>query len=382
MIYLDYAAATPVDKSVVNAMLPYWTDNFYNPSATYLAGRKVRADLESARAKVAEIIGAKPREIVFTAGGTEANNLAVQGVLNHPALDKTNCFVAVSGVEHDSVLRTAQNFNCFVALTDKEGRVDLADLRSKITDQTVLVSVMHANNEVGTTQPIRQISTIIADIKAQRSKRGLKIPLYFHTDACQAANYLDLHISRLGVDMMTLNGGKIYGPKQSGVLFVASHVQLEPIIYGGGQERSLRSGTENVAQAVGFAKALEKSQMLRLDEAKRLELLQRESMKFIQVNIPTVVINGSLRHRLPNNLHLSFPGQDNETLMMQLENAGFEVAVGSACSASKEEPSHVLTAMGISEDYAQSSLRITFGRQTTEKEVADLMEMLKKITTL
>lgn len=382
MIYLDYAAATPVDKSVVNAMLPYWTDNFYNPSATYLAGRKVRADLESARAKVAEIIGAKPREIVFTAGGTEANNLAVQGVLNHPALDKTNCFVAVSGVEHDSVLRTAQNFNCFVALTDKEGRVDLADLRSKITDQTVLVSVMYANNEVGTIQPIRQISTIIADIKAQRSKRGLKIPLYFHTDACQAANYLDLHISRLGVDMMTLNGGKIYGPKQSGVLFVASHVQLEPIIYGGGQERSLRSGTENVAQAVGFAKALEKSQMLRLDEAKRLELLQRESMKFIQVNMPTVVINGSLRHRLPNNLHLSFPGQDNETLMMQLENAGFEVAVGSACSASKEEPSHVLTAMGISEDYAQSSLRITFGRQTTEKEVADLMEMLKKITTL
>lgn len=382
MIYLDYAAATPVDKSVVNAMLPYWTDNFYNPSATYLAGRKVRADLESARAKVAEIIGAKPREIVFTAGGTEANNLAVQGVLNHPALDKTNCLVAVSGVEHDSVLRTAQNFNCFVALTDKEGRVDLADLRSKITDQTVLVSVMYANNEVGTIQPIRQISTIIADIKAQRSKRGLKIPLYFHTDACQAANYLDLHISRLGVDMMTLNGGKIYGPKQSGVLFVASHVQLEPIIYGGGQERSLRSGTENVAQAVGFAKALEKSQMLRLDEAKRLELLQRESMKFIQVNMPTVVINGSLRHRLPNNLHLSFPGQDNETLMMQLENAGFEVAVGSACSASKEEPSHVLTAMGISEDYAQSSLRITFGRQTTEKEVADLMEMLKKITTL
>lgn len=387
MVYLDYAAATPVDDDVLSAMRSYYTEQFYNPSATYLAGREVRARLEESRAKVAEIIGAKPREIIFTAGGTEANNLAVQGVMrSHTGECRetetpcpgcfANCFVAVSGIEHDSILKSAQIFNCFVSLTTEQGRIDLEDLKEKITDQTMLVSVMYANNEVGTIQPIRQIATMIKHLKAERSKKGIKTPLYLHTDACQAPNYLDLHVSRLGVDMMTLNGGKIYGPKQSGVLYVANHVHLSPLILGGGQERGLRSGTENVAQAVGFAEALEKAQKLRSGEATRLEAIQRNFLSELKATLPGVVVNGAEKSRLPNNIHLTFPGRDNEMLMLQLEQAGLQVAVGSACSASSEEPSHVLKAIGLTDEEAQSSLRITMGRQTTENDMKYLLKTL------
>lgn len=390
MVYLDYAAATPVDSDVLDTMRPFYAERFYNPSATYLASQEASADLERARSRVAEVLGAKPREIIFTAGGTEANNLAIQGVMrgHREGCRKSgnpcpgcfsNCSVAVSAIEHDSVLKTAQRFNCSVALVTEQGRVDLDDLRQKISDQTILASVMYANNEVGTLQAIRQIATLITEVKAERSKKGNDLPLYLHTDACQAANYLDLHVSRLGVDMMTLNGGKIYGPKQSGVLYVANHVRLEPLIYGGGQERGLRSGTENVAQAVGFAAALTKAQKLRATEFVRLQELQDEAYEYLERELPEVAINGSQKHRLPNNLHVTFPGQDNERLMMQLERAGFLVAVGSACSASNEEPSHVLKAMGLSDADAQSSLRITMGRQTTQENMQSLLKSLSQL---
>jgi len=377
MIYLDHAAATPMDEDVLAAMQPFFAEQFYNPSATYLPARAVRAALDDARSKVAYWLGVRPSEIIFTAGGTEANNLVIQGVLRK----NPNCSVTVSSVEHDSVLAPAQKYNCSVALVTEQGRVDLDDLRQKITDETVLVSVMYANNEVGTVQPIRLVAQMVSEIRSARQKAGNATPLYLHTDACQAANYLDLHVSRLGVDMMTLNGGKIYGPKQSGVLYVASHVQIEPLIYGGGQERGLRSGTENVASAVGFAAALDAAQTMRHEEAKRLIEIQNYAYQQIAEKLPAAVVNGSIKQRLPNNLHITLPGQDNERMLLQLEQAGIIAAAGSACSASSEEPSHVLRAMGLSDADAQSSLRFTMGRGTMQSDIDTLVTTLVNLTS-
>lgn len=376
MIYLDHAAATPVDSEVLAAMQPYFSEVFYNPSATYVPARQAREDLEAARARVAHWLGVRPTEVIFTAGGTEGNNLAIAGVMAH----FQNCSVTVSGIEHESVLAPAQQFNCSVALTTEQGRVGVDDLRRNITDATVLVSVMYANNEVGTIQPLRQIGDMLKTIRAQRRAQGNTTPLYLHTDACQAANYLDLHVSRLGVDMMTLNGGKIYGPKQSGVLYVANHVQLQPIILGGGQERGLRSGTENVAGSVGFAAALDKAQHMRHDEVKRLNEVKNSAIHLLNAKIPGAIVNGSLEHRLPNNLHITLPGFDNERVLVQLEQYGILAAAGSACSASDDEPSHVLRAMGLSDEAAQSSLRFTFGRTTTKADVEKLVQALTDIT--
>ncbi len=364
-----------MSPTVLAAMQPYFTELFYNPSATYLPAKEVRRELQVARANVAELLGAKPQEIFFVPGGTEGNNLAIQGVLRA----FPNSSVTISAVEHDSVRYTAEKFNCFVALVDKQGRVDVANLRQKISSTTVLVSVMYANNEVGTVQPIRLIASLVNEIRAERKKEGNSLPLYFHTDACQAANYLDLHVSRLGVDLMTLGGSKIYGPKQTGVLYVSSRVTLEPLLYGGGQERGLRSGTENVAGAIGFATALVEAQRMQPDEHKRLSSLQGQCIAGLKEISDKCVVNGSLRYRLPNNVHVTFPGVQNETLLLQLEQAGFLAAAGSACSASHDEPSHVLKAMGSSDADAQASLRFTFGRSTTAQQVDDLLAVLRRI---
>ncbi len=376
MIYLDHAAATPVSDEVMAAMLPFFTEQFYNPSATYLPARAVRRALDDARSRVALALGVRPSEIIFTAGGTEANNLAIAGVLRK----NPNCSVTVSGIEHESVLAPAQQFNCSVALVSEQGRVGVDDIRAKITDETVLLSVMYANNEVGTIQPIKQITRVAADIRADRAKRGVMRPLYVHTDAAQAGNHLSLNVSSLGVDMMTINGGKLYGPKQSGVLYVASHVQLEPLVYGGGQERGLRSGTENVAAAVGLATALECAQHMRNAETERLSMLQQYAFQQIFEKLPSATVNGSIKQRLPNNIHLTLPGTDNERVLVQLEKSGIIAAAGSACSASSEEPSHVLRAMGISDADAQSSLRFTMGRSTTQDDIDVLLRALREIT--
>jgi cysteine desulfurase len=369
-VYLDYAAATPVDERVAAAMRPYFSDKFYNPSAMYLAARDVAKDLAAARGTVAHWLGARPSGIIFTAGGTEANNLAIQGIMRqHPDAN-----VVVSAVEHESVLATAARFDHKIAVVDANGMVDVAKLAKLIDDKTVLVSVMYANNEVGTIQPIREIAQMI---KRLRSERTSGLPLYFHTDAAQAANYLDLHVARLGVDMMTLNGGKIYGPKQSGALFVKSGVELEPLIFGGGQERGVRSGTENVAAAIGFAKALELAQQSRHDESRRLQELQHYFFDQIEQALPQAAINGSRRKRLPNNVHITIPGADNERLLIQLDEAGVMAAAGSACSASSEEPSHVLRAMGKSAAAARASLRFSMGRGTAKADIDCTLQVLK-----
>lgn len=370
--YFDYAAATPLDERVLQAMQPFFAEQFYNPSATYGPAREVAQQLAESRGKVAHWLGARPSEVVFTAGGTEADNLAIHGVMR--AFPDSN--VVVSAIEHDAVLHPAAAYERRVAKVSAQGLVDLDDLRRQIDGETVLVSVMYANNEIGTIQPIRDIARIINEVRDERRNSGNSLPIYLHTDACQAANYLDLHVARLGVDLMTLNGGKIYGPKQSGALYVKAGVRLEPLVQGGGQESGMRSGTENVAACIGFAVALEIAQAMRHDEVRRLQQLQDFFIGELAKAIPQAVINGSLKKRLPNNVHITLPGRDNERLLIQLESDGVLAAAGSACSASNEEPSHVLRAIGLSDAEAQASLRFSMGRQTTEVQVKQAVQAL------
>lgn len=373
--YLDYAAATPMDPAVLEAMRPYLAERFFNPSATYLPAVAVRKDLEAARAQVAGLLGARASEIIFTAGATEANNLAIKGVLEQ----YPGSTVLVSSIEHESVLAPARTFNCREIPVSPQGIIDLDVLAAHIDDKTVLVSIMYANNEVGSIQPIHQAAIILEEIRRQRRLDGNERPLYLHTDAAQAAAYLDLHVARLGVDFMTLNGGKIYGPKQTGILFAASHTRFIPQIVGGGHERGLRGGTENVPGAVGFAAALALVQARRHDESRRLQGLQRLFIELLEAQLPTAAINGSRKHRLPNNVHITVPGIDNERVLIELDEAGILCAAGSACSASNEEPSHVLRAMGLSDQDAQSSLRFSMGRQTNEAAIRHTAEVLASI---
>lgn len=374
-IYLDHAAATPVDDAVLRVMLPYYQSQFYNPSATYTAARSVHKALDAARSSVAHWLGARANEIVFTAGGSEANNLAIHGIMRQfPGAD-----MVVSAVEHESVLHAAAHYTCQQVSVNPDGRIDVEKLKAAISDSTVLVSVMYANNEVGTVQPIKDIALMVQSIKTARRKNGNTLPLYLHTDACQAANYLDMQVARLGVDMMTLNGGKIYGPKQSGALCVKAGLALTPLIDGGGQEHGLRSGTENVAQAVGFAAALDQAQTMRHQESERLATLQQHFYQTLAQRIPSSIVNGSLKFRLPNNVHVTLPGADNERLLFALDEQGILAAAGSACSASDEEPSHVLKAMGVSDDDAQASLRFTMGRDTTEQMIDQTVEALSSL---
>lgn len=372
-IYLDYAAATPMDPSVATAMQTYLSDKFYNPSATYLAAKSVAADIAEARAKVAHWFGARPAEIVFTAGGTEANNLAIHGVMSEFPGKK----LLVSAIEHEAVLAPARAYDCTEIPVHTDGVVDLEALAGLIDDDTVLISVMYANNEIGTIQPIKQIAALVADVRQRRGQSGL--PLYLHTDACQAPAYLDIHASRLGADMITINGGKIYGPKQSGALYVKTGTSLQAQILGGGQERGLRSGTENVANIVGLSVALDLVQNRRHEETKRLQSLRDQFIKDLQAAIPQSVVNGSLKHRLPNNVHITIPGQDNERLLMALDEAGIMAAAGSACSASKEESSHVLRALGKTDAEAYASLRFSFGSGTTSDQLKHTLKTLVKL---
>ncbi|MBI1952303.1 cysteine desulfurase [Candidatus Saccharibacteria bacterium] len=378
-IYLDYAAATPIDKQVLKSMEPFFSRQFYNPSALYLAGREVRQALEDARALVAQNLGARPAEITFTAGATEANNLALRGIMqNYPDAE-----VLVSAVEHDSVLAPAELFNSRRIPVDKSGRVILDELEKMISDKTALVSVGLVNNEIGTIQSLHEIAKILKAVKYARTSNGPSkseaLPLLLHTDAAQAPSYFDLHVSRLGVDLLTINSGKIYGPKQSGALYARAGIKLKPLILGGGQEDGLRSGTENVAGAVGLATAFDLAQNSRSLETRRLAELRRYFVDGIQTNMPLAVVNGSPKHSAPHIISVTFPGIDNERLMMELDERGIQTATGSACNASSDKPSHVLEAIGLSDKQARSSLRFSFGRGVSEN---DINHTLKTLTQL
>lgn len=371
--YFDYSASTPLDVRVKKAMEPYFTDYFYNPSSGYSKAREVAVDLKNARAQIASLLGSKPSEIIFTAGATEANNMAIYGVMEK--FSQAN--IVVSAIEHESVLKPAQNYRTKLCPVAKSGIIDLKELEALIDEKTVLVSVMLANNEIGTIQPVKKVAELINQVRQKRIKTGNKLPIYLHSDMAQAGNYLDLHISRLGVDLMSLNGGKIYGPKQSGILFVKTGLVLKPLILGGGQERNLRSGTENIPAIIGFAMALKIANEMREHEVKRLSELQKLFINLLKKHVPNHQINGSLKNRLPNNVHVTFFDQDNERLMILLDELGFCTAVGSACSASSEEPSHVLAALRMSKNDIQMSLRFSMGRLTTTGGVTKLVDAIK-----
>ena len=361
-VYLDHAAATPVDPEVAAVMMPYFTERFWNPSAPYARAREVRDDVERARGTIARLIGARPDNLVFTAGATEANNLAFAAVDGH---------VVVDAIEHESVLACAGMHARRTVRVGGDGIVDPAAVARAIRSETELVSVELANGEIGSVQPVREISRVVARERARRLEAGEKRPILLHTDASQAAGVLSVNVSSLGVDLLTLSAAKIYGPKQVGLLWASDDVRLRPLVYGGGQEGGVRSGTENVAGIVGFARALELACERRAEEARRLACLRERMRMGLLAGLPWVVVSGprNPKRRLPGLLHVSFAGIEARRLVIALERRGVSVGTGSACAASRMRVSHVLEAIGMPRPLAEGSLRLTLGRSTTEEDV-------------
>jgi cysteine desulfurase len=373
MMYLDHAAATPLDESVLAAMQPYFREKFFNPSSPYAPAVLVRRAYEDAKHRLAVCIGGKGDELVVTAGATESINLMFGSVSGH---------VITTAIEHPAVLVAARQHDSTIVDVDAKGRVDPARIAAALRPDTQLVSVALANNEIGTIQPLRDIATVIEAERRRRADAGEVTPLYFHSDASQGLGQIDVHVARLGVDALTVNAGKVYGPKQTAFLWAAPQVKLQPYIVGGGQERGLRSGTENVANVIGFATALELAVAHRNSESKRLANLRDTLESNLCETFPSAILSGSLKKRLPGHLHISFPGLDAERLIFALEARGVLVATGSACAANKGTRSHVLTAIGLAPEVADGSLRITLGRLTDEETIsratAILVEVIKK----
>ncbi len=367
IIYLDHAAATPMDERVFAAMRPFLVENFYNPSSAYMPAVLVRREYDSAKHKIAISIGAKPGEIIITAGATESINLAFGAVTGH---------VVTANIEHHAVIESAKKHDNTIVRSDERGLINADLIKNAIRPNTELVSIALANNELGTIQPIREISEIINNVRMDRLSRGDKTPIYFHCDASQGVGQLDVNVARLGVDMMTLNAGKIYGPKQVGLLWVASHVRIQPQIVGGGQERGIRSGTENVAGVVGFSRAIELVNEHRKFESDRLAKLRNKMQSDLMTAFPKAVISGYQKHRLSGHLHISFAGIDGERLLFLLEKRGVLVATGSACAANSGLRSHVLDAIGLPAEVADGSIRITLGHLSNSENIAKATEII------
>lgn len=361
-VYLDHAAATPVAPQVIEAMMPYLTQRFYNPSAPYSVARGVRVDLEQARTRIAALLGSRADNVTLTAGATEANNLAFATCSGH---------VVCSAIEHESVLACANAHEATLVGVSDAGLIDPHDVARALRPTTELVSVSLANGEVGSIQPLRAIAREVARERARRLEQGERRPLLLHTDASQAAGYVSLNTSTLGIDLMTLSAAKVYGPKQVGVLWHADGIVLRPLVVGGGQEGGVRSGTENVAGAVGFACALELAERMRAEEVRRLRGLARRLRAGLAEAVPDVIFSGPHKEaaRLPGLVHASFVGVEARRLVVRLEREGVYVGTGSACAASKMRVSHVLRALGMSDEVAAGSLRITMGRETSVDDV-------------
>ncbi len=359
MIYLDNAAATPVDPRVLTAMMPYFSDNFYNPSAAYLAARRVRSDVEEARHTLAKLIGAKSAEIVITAGATESINMALNGVDGR---------IATTAIEHSAVLNTAKARDGIILPVDSKGRINLDELKNSLTDDVSLVSIGYVNSETGMVQDIKAAADVVRTVRQDRCSRGVNTPLLLHTDASQAAGLFDLNVARLNVDLMTLNAGKCYGPKQVGLLYIRAGLQLHPLILGGGQEMGLRSGTENVTGIIGFAKALELAEKTRASEVKRLQAIRAKLRSYLLDSLPDVQINENRNANSPAILNLSVAGVDGERVVFALDEKGVQVATGSACAANKGLRSHILVALGLTDEQADGSIRLSMGRFTTEDD--------------
>lgn len=358
-IYMDHSSTTPVDSEVAGAMLPYFSDRFGNPSSLYSIGREARRAMEDARAKVADLIGAKKEEIIFTGSGTESDNLAIKGSAYRNR--KKGDHIITSSIEHHAVLHTCkyletQGFKVTYLPVSKEGLVNPADVEEAITSKTILITIMHANHEIGTIQPVEEIG------KLAKEKN---IP--FHTDAIQSAGNLPLNVDTMGVSLLSMSAHKMYGPKGVGALYIRKGTGLEPLIHGGGHERDIRSGTENVPGIVGFGKAAQLAKE-RLPEAAKISQLRDSLIKGV-LEIKDSFLNGHPVKRLPNNVNVRFSFIEGESMILNLDMKGVAASTGSACSSKSLEPSHILLATGLKHEEAHGSLRFTLGRGNMQEDV-------------
>jgi cysteine desulfurase len=371
MIYLDHAATTPCRPEVADAMRPYFTDTFGNPSSVHEVGQNARQALDAARDQVARLIGARAEEIIFTGGGTEADNLAIVG--SFLQWRETRNHVITAATEHHAVLHTAEwlrewGADVTVLPVDGEGRVTPDDVRQAIRPETCLVSIMAANNEIGTLAPVAEIGAVCREAG-----------VLFHSDAVQWAGSLPLDVREMNVDFLALTAHKFYGPKGIGVLYARRGVKFKPLIHGGGQERGRRAGTENVAGAVGLATALQ----LAVDELReatpRITALRDRLIDSLLNRIPNSSLNGPRRDRLPNNVNVSIPGAESDMLVLNLDLEGIACSSGSACTAGAIEPSHVIKALGLPREKLLCALRLSLGRSTTEAEIDTTVDALERI---
>ena len=372
-IYLDYAATTPTHPEVAKAMSPYLTEFFGNPSSIHSFGQEAKAAIEEAREKVADLIGARSEEMVFTGGGTEADNFALKGVAF--ANEHKGNHIVTTSIEHHAVIEPCKflerrGFEVTYLPVDKYGMVAPEEVEKAITDETILVSVMHANNEVGTIEPIAEIGQITRE-------RGV----YFHTDAVQTVGHIPIHVDALNVDLLSMSAHKLYGPKGVGALYVRKGTKVVSFMHGGEQEGRRRASTENVPGIVGFGNAAELAGAQMDEEAKYLTALRDKLIQGIFERIDYVRLNGHPTQRLPNNVNVSVEFIEGESMLLNLDLAGIAASTGSACSSSTLEPSHVLLALGLSHELAHGSLRLTSGRDTTEEDIDYVLETLPKIVT-
>jgi len=370
-IYLDHAATTPTDPEVVEAMLPYLSDVFGNPSSIHSFGQEAKSAVEEARDKIAALIGGRGEEIVFTGGGTEADNFAIKGTAY--ANEGKGNHIITTPIEHHAVMETCKflqgrGFEVTYLPVDGYGLVDPQDVKKAITDKTILISVMHANNEVGTIEPIAEIGKIAREAG-----------IYFHTDAVQAVGHIPVKVDELGVDMLAMSAHKLYGPKGVGALYIRKGTKLISFMHGGEQERRRRAGTENVPAIVGLGKAAEVAQREMNAEAKRLISLRDRLIKGLMGQIEHSRLNGHPTQRLPNNVNVSIEFVEGESMLLNLDLEGIAASTGSACSSSSLEPSYVLLAMGLSHELAHGSLRFSLGRETTEGDIARVLEVSPRI---
>ncbi len=367
-VYLDHGATTPVDKEVVKAIAPYYTSKFGNASSLHEFGQKAKEALENAREVIAKKLNSDPKEIVFTGSGSESDNLAIKGVA-YASKDKGN-HIITSKIEHPAVLETCkalekEGFNVTYISVDKEGFVDIEELKKSITNKTILVSIMHANNEIGTIIPIEKIGNICKEKN-----------IYFHTDAVQSFTKVPIDVKKMNIDLLSLSAHKIHGPKGIGALFVKNGTKIQKIIHGGHQENNKRAGTENIPGIVGFAKAVELANEEHIDYMAKLRDKLIENLE----KISNSQLNGPRGNkRLCNNVNFSFHFIEGESALLRLDMKGIAVSTGSACSSQSLTPSHVLTAIGLKPEIAHGSLRFTLGRENTEKEIDYVLKVLPKI---
>ena len=386
-VYLDHAGTTPLDPKVLEAMVPYFTQHFGNPSSLHSVGQEARYALDEARERVAGVLNCRPREIVFTAGGTESDNAAIHGVAT--ALHETGNHIVTSSVEHHAVLHScqyleSQGFEVTYLSVDADGMVQPEAVYNAINERTTLVTIMYGNNEIGTINPISEIAKSV-----KKRAEELSRTIVFHTDAVQAAGYLSLDVVELGVDLLSLSGHKFHGPKGTGVLYIKRGSPYLPLIHGGGQERERRSGTENIPGIIGLSLALEAADATREETSQHCAALRDQIIESVLQRIPGSRLNGLATQRLPNNANFSFTGVEGEPILLGLDMAGIAASSGSACSSGSLEPSHVLLALGQSAEIARGSLRLTLGRDNTEEEVeyllgvlVDLVQWLRQLPSL